>query len=105
PFHAALTALSPPLINEVKDSRPGLTGHPSWNDGNAGFLRPDAALSIVVLTDEVEQSFEFGMTPLGYVGALRDVKGPRFRHLLKISAITVPVRADPRPTCGQFRAR
>jgi len=99
-YEAALRALSPPLINEVQDSRPGKSGNPRWRDGNAGFLREDAALSIVFLTDEVDQSFEFGRTPLGYVNALRLVKGPRYRHLFKISAITQPHSNSPVAPCG-----
>lgn len=46
-LEAARLALSPPLIDHYD-----APNHPEPNDGNAGFLRPDAKLSIVWLSDE-----------------------------------------------------
>lgn len=102
PYEAALRALSPPLINEVRDSRPNKSGNPLWNDGNAGFLRTDAALSVVVLSDEVDQSYDFGRMPLDYIEALRGIKGARLRHLVKFSAITQPHSESQIPNCGEM---
>jgi Abnormal spindle-like microcephaly-assoc'd, ASPM-SPD-2-Hydin/Flagellar-associated PapD-like len=50
-FDAAYRALSPPLVDSVDDPRTSLA-----NDGNAGFLRPDARLAIVFVSDEDDQS-------------------------------------------------
>ena len=48
---------------------------------NAGFLRPDALLHVIVVSDEKEQSGD----PGGYVAALQGLKGSP--SLLKISAV------------------
>lgn len=105
PYEAALRALTPPLSTSVKDPRPGKTGHPDWNDGNAGFLRDDASLAVVVMTDESDQSYHYGKAPLHYVEALRNIKQPKFRESFKLHAITVPATTDPSPSCGMFRDR
>jgi len=47
PYEAARRALSPPLVDHADDPS---TQTP--NDGNLGFLRPDADLAIVFITDE-----------------------------------------------------
>jgi len=104
PYEAALRALSPPLINEAIDSRPNKTGDPSWNDGNAGFLRPNASLAVVVVTDEMDQSWGHDKTPRDYLEALRNIKGPQYRSLFRFHAITVPAMKYGLPTCGDFRA-
>lgn len=105
PFEAALRALTPPLVDSIRDPRPDKSGLPDWDDGNAGFLRPDAALSIVVLSDEEDQSYYFEHTPMTYIAALRNVKAARYRDLFKFHAITVPAQANPLPTCGDFLNR
>lgn len=50
-LEAAYRALSAPLVNSADDTR---TSQP--NDGNGGFLRPDAKLAIVFLSDEDDYS-------------------------------------------------
>jgi hypothetical protein len=50
-FEAALRALTPPVASDVDDPR-----HPEPDDGNAGFLRPDAHLSVVAVTDRDDAS-------------------------------------------------
>jgi hypothetical protein len=46
-LETAKTALSPPLINNAK-----APNTPLPNDGNAGFLRDDARLAVIYVTDE-----------------------------------------------------
>ena len=65
-FEAARRALSSPLATSRDDVRTPLT-----NDGNAGFLRPDAALAIVVVSDEDDVS---PGSVAQYVAALRALK-------------------------------
>jgi hypothetical protein len=48
---AAYRALSTPLVNHGDDPRTAMA-----NDGNLGFLRPDAKLAIVFLSDEEDYS-------------------------------------------------
>ncbi|HEY0839041.1 MAG TPA: hypothetical protein VGD74_02535, partial [Vulgatibacter sp.] len=56
-FEAARLALSPPLVDHADDPTT-----PEANDGNLGFLRPDAWLSIVMFTEEAAQ---YPWTPPG----------------------------------------
>lgn len=53
-LEAAYRALSEPLINERKSSKHFNETH--YNDGNAGFLRREAALSIIFVTEEPDKS-------------------------------------------------
>ncbi len=75
-FRPALTALTPPLsVTE-----------------NAGFLRSDASLAIVCISDELEQS----PGPVAYwFDQLRNIKGLRQANLFSLSAIAGFV--DPAP--------
>ncbi|MEM6371153.1 MAG: choice-of-anchor D domain-containing protein, partial [Myxococcota bacterium] len=69
PLQAAYNALRPPLLD----------GH------NAGFLRRDAALSIIAVTDGTDlsaQSTDF------YLDAFQTIKGYRNRQLFSFSAIS-----------------
>jgi hypothetical protein len=50
-LEAAYRALSTPLVNNVDDPRTAET-----NDGNAGFLRADAKLAVIVVSDEEDFS-------------------------------------------------
>ncbi len=50
-LEAAYRALSAPLVNSMDDPSTSLPG-----DGNGGFLRPDAKLAIVFLSDENDYS-------------------------------------------------
>jgi len=68
PLEAAFLALSDPKINTT----------------NAGFLRADAFLSVIVVTDEIDQSqrsVDF------YVNFFSNVKGPRGSNLVSVSGI------------------
>jgi len=51
-LEAAYRALSPPLINNRKDPRYSTP----YQDGNYGFLRPDASLSIILVSDAIDFS-------------------------------------------------
>ncbi len=74
-LYAAYQALTPPV----------LTGH------NAGFLRPDAVLSVIFVSDELEQtSTSFGAPANDidfYVNFLLSIKGFRNANLFTASAI------------------
>ncbi|MCB9646747.1 MAG: choice-of-anchor D domain-containing protein [Deltaproteobacteria bacterium] len=74
-FYAAYQALTPPV----------LTGH------NAGFLRPDALLSVIWVTDESEETSTDVGAPTGdldfYVSFLRSIKGFRHTELFTASAV------------------
>jgi Abnormal spindle-like microcephaly-assoc'd, ASPM-SPD-2-Hydin/Flagellar-associated PapD-like len=66
-LEAVRRALSPPLVDSADDLRT-----PQPNDGNAGFLRPEAALAVLFVSDEDDHS------PDGvevYVNWLRSLKG------------------------------
>lgn len=97
PIEAALRALSPPLINEVKDSR-----YPNspYNDGNAGFLRNDADLAIIFVTDQMDHSWNH--SPQEYLQLFRAIKGPGRANKLKFHAITIPASWTGLPGCGGF---
>ena len=66
-LEAMRLALSPPLSDHADDPRTSLR-----NDGNAGFLRDEARLSVVVLADEDDHS---GYDPATYVQFLKSLKG------------------------------
>jgi len=89
---AAFRALSPPLINEAKDSR----YRTPWNDGNAGFLRPEASLSIILVGDEPEQSTSYGKDLEDYLAFFRGLKGV---NMLRIHAIAGS-KASEHSSCG-----
>ncbi|MCA2979509.1 MAG: choice-of-anchor D domain-containing protein [Myxococcaceae bacterium] len=78
PLSTTLKALSPPLISGA----------------NGGFLRDDANLAIIIVSDAADQSPE----AIGYyLTRLPLVKGPRRRHQVSVSVIG-PFSA-PSPTC------
>jgi hypothetical protein len=81
PMEAALRALTPPLSDHCDDPR-----HPEGNDGNCGFLRPEAHLSIIDVSDEWDQS---PGTVNFYYGAFQSLKGFRSPNLFNFHAITV----------------
>lgn len=62
-------------------SSPAILGH------NVGFIRPEAALSLVFISDEADRS---DGDPLDYVNFLRSVKGFNNPHLLSASVIGAP---------------
>jgi hypothetical protein len=66
-LEAMRLALSSPLVDRADDPRT-----PQANDGNLGFLRDDAQLSVVVVTDEDDHS---GFPVEDYAAFLRSVHG------------------------------
>lgn len=51
PFEAAVRALTPPVIDHADDPR-----HPEPQDGNLGFLRPEAGLRLIFVSDHDDES-------------------------------------------------
>jgi len=87
-YEAAKRALSEPLISSTKDARYPNNG---YQDGNAGFLRKDASLSIIVVADEPDHANELaGNTwlPADYLSFFRNIKGQRLANMFKFHAIT-----------------
>lgn len=85
-LQAAYLALTPPLVDHADapaSAVPAGTDFP--NDGNLGFLRPDAYLNIVFLTDEDGDSNE--MLPIEYFNEFQRIKGWRNTNLFKAHAI------------------
>jgi hypothetical protein len=80
-LEAAHRALSPPLVNNADDPDTGLP-----NDGNLGFLRPEAKLAVVFVSDEDDSSLQ---AEDYYETFLRAVKG-NDPTLLVASAIVGP---------------
>jgi hypothetical protein len=79
-LEAAVRALTPPVADSADDPR-----HPEENDGNAGFFRPEAHLSVVAITNRADTSPE---TPNYYYNALLALKGFRNTHLFNFHALT-----------------
>lgn len=91
PLEAAYRALSPPLIDSIYDTRDwDKSGDPSWEDGNAGFIRKDAALSVIFVTDDKDHSTGWGRTPRQYADFFLSLKDARLRDMVKVHAITLP---------------
>ncbi len=90
-FDAAIRALTPPVIDSADDPR-----HPEPNDGNLGFLRGDAHLAVVFLTDEEEQS---GLPVQHYFDRLASLKGVDRPDRLSIHALA----GDPGTGCNGSR--
>ncbi len=87
PLEAAYQGLTPPVIDNCDDPR-----FPLPNDGNCGFLRPEAHLSIIAVTDEGDWSpgnINF------YYNAFQSLKGFRNSHLFNFHAITVDAQGGP----------
>lgn len=88
PFEAARKALTPPLIYEKKSSQ-----HDSpFMDGNAGFLRDEAALAIIFVTDEEDHSTS--RTPFEYLNIYRGLKRAALAWKVKVHSITGPKKKD-----------
>ncbi len=86
-YEAARRALSPPLIDNADDPRT-----PQPNDGNLGFLRDDANLSIVFFGDERDHAFELGpdhWTPADYIHFFQSLK-PSPRQSVKLHSLGGP---------------
>ncbi|MBS2027154.1 MAG: choice-of-anchor D domain-containing protein [Deltaproteobacteria bacterium] len=78
-LEAVRLALSPPLVDHADDPRT-----PAPSDGNAGFLRPEARLVVVVVSDEDDHS---GFDPAVYVQFLKSLKGLGDGHRVALDAI------------------
>ncbi len=87
-FEPALKALTPPLVSTVND----------------GFLRDEATLAVVAVTDETEQS---SGTVDYYVNRFVNIKGTSRRHLFSFNAIAgffaaAPSGCQATPDDGRF---
>ncbi len=87
-LEAAYMALSPPVIDNVDDPR-----FPQPNDGNAGFLRRDAHLSLIFVSDEEDQSPQ---STNFYYNFFLSLKGFRNANLFSAHAIV----GDPVTGCA-----
>ncbi|MEO1267209.1 MAG: choice-of-anchor D domain-containing protein, partial [Myxococcota bacterium] len=94
-LEAARQALSDPLITETPDTctsdaqctsevYPFCSPNGQCGGRNAGFLREDASLEIIILSDEEDQSTA---TPDFYVDFFQSIKGFRNDSLLNVSVI------------------
>ncbi len=78
-FEAMRRALSEPLVSRADDPRTPLP-----NDGNAGFLRSEAALAVVFVGDEDDNSPDAVLT---YVNFLQEKKGENQPQRVSVYAI------------------
>lgn len=95
-IEASYRALSDPLLNNVDDATTSLP-----NDGNGGFLRPEAKLAIIYLSDEEDSSprpVDFYKT---YFFALKGGDTTK----LSISAIVGPTNLSTCPTASSAGTR
>jgi len=95
-LEAAYRALSAPLVNNADDPR---TAAP--NDGNLGFLRDDAKLAVVFISDEDDSS---GNTVSFYETFFKGLKGNN-PSLLSMSAIVGPTDMSTCPTASSTGSR
>jgi len=74
-YEAAKRALSEPLISSAKDARYPTSG---YQDGNAGFLRRDAALAVIVFAARMDRADELGFSwmPADYLAFFKSIKRP-----------------------------
>lgn len=94
-LEAAYLALSAPLIDSVD-----ATGTSLEDDGNAGFLRPDAKLAIIFVTDEED----FSPRPLAtYETFFRSLKSDPTK--LSVSAVVGPTTPGACPTASSPGSR
>jgi hypothetical protein len=78
-LEAAYLALTPPLVNSVDDP-----STPWPDDGNLGFYRPTARLSVIIVTDEDDHSDR----PVAfYTGFFKGLKGAGNEALVKVSGV------------------
>lgn len=97
-LEAMRLSLSAPLVDHADDPRT-----PQVNDGNLGFLRGAARLSVVVLADEDDHS---GYDPAAYEQFLRSLKGLGGAHRSTFYAIAPKSGscATAGPSADRFRA-
>lgn len=86
-LEAARRALSPPLVDNADDPR-----YPERDDGNLGFLRPDADLYVLYVTDSDDLS---GIATATFIEHLRGLK-PGRADMVHASGIVGL------PTCAQI---
>jgi hypothetical protein len=80
-LEAAVRALAPPLSTSADDPR-----HPEPADGNLGFLRPDAQLIVLIVSDRADAS---PGTDDAYYQALVDLKGGnRYAYRVAVNVVT-----------------
>ncbi len=79
-FEAMRRALSDPLVRSTDDPRTALP-----NDGNAGFLRDEAALAVVFVGDEDDHSPDAVDTYLRFVRELKGASQPNRAVLFAIA--------------------
>ncbi len=90
-LEASRLALSPPLIDSVD-----APATPEANDGNAGFLRPEASLYVLYISDEEDAGL---VDPARYVEFLRSLK-PGRPDLVSASAILGVPSCTTAPSVG-----
>jgi len=95
-LQAAYRALSSPLVNNADDPDTALP-----DDGNLGFLRPDARLAVVFVSDEDDGS---SGSVDSYETFLRALKG-NDPTLLVVSAIVGPADLSTCPTASSSGSR
>jgi len=102
---AGRMALSHPLINEAKDSRllfnGWYEGGNQFQDGNKGFLREDADLSVIFVSDSIDYSRD---APEAYLSFFLGLKGYD-RSRVKIHGITGPAWGEVPCSGTQFGDR
>jgi len=99
-IEAAYRALSPPLVNSAD-----APNTPQANDGNAGFLRSDAKLAIVFLSDENDYTSSIVNDDVSfYETFFKGLKG-NDPSMLTISAIVGPETLSSCPTASSSGTR
>ncbi len=88
-LEAAYRALSEPLVNSA--SAPNT---PYASDGNAGFLREDAKLAIIIISDEED----FSPQPVSFYETFFKALKNNDPNMLSISAIVTPANISTCPT-------
>lgn len=78
-LEAAWLALSSPLVDSAQAPRSQLP-----NDGNLGFYRPDAKLSVIIVSDEEDHSPK---SPATYTTFFRGLKGPGNEDRVKVHSV------------------
>jgi hypothetical protein len=97
---AAMLALSPPLVNNTDDP-----ATPEPNDGNAGFLRTDAKLAIILLSDENDHSPNCPNDNVSYYETFFKALKNNDPAMLSISAIVGPMNLSTCPTASESGVR
>ncbi|HWV37010.1 MAG TPA: choice-of-anchor D domain-containing protein, partial [Vulgatibacter sp.] len=78
-LEAAMLALSSPLVDSAQAPK-----SPIPNDGNLGFYRPDAKLSVIIVSDEEDHSPK---SVAAYTAFFRGLKGPGNADRVKVHSV------------------